>query len=160
MTIRDRVVATVKNWCGFGGFSTGTSLAVLWGQSSQAASIPFKPQAVSDLISKLHTEFNPPKPDARDLSSWNPDSFAPGGTIDTVDDLVSAVMFAPVPAPVRAFIGGFAHDGAKSEMVNAIADEVVRRLRPPKAGLKDRPEKRGGGKPRRKAGGGRKAGGK
>ena len=103
MTIRDRVVATVKNWCGFGGFNTGTSLAVLWGQSSQAASIPFKPQAVSDLISKLQTEFSPPNPDARDLSSWNPNSFAPGGTIDAVDDLVSAVMFAPVPATVHAF---------------------------------------------------------
>ena|ERR1700676_2903552 len=143
MTIRDRVVATVKTWCGFGGFNTATSLAVLWGQSSQASSIPFKPQAVSDLISKLQNEFSPPKPDARDLSNWNPSSFAPGGSIDTVDDLVSAVMFAPVPAPVHAFIGGFAHDGAKSEVVNAIAAEVVRRLTPPAA---ENPTGKGSGK--------------
>ena len=102
VTIRDRVVATVKTWCGFGGFDTSISLAVLWGQSSQADSIPFKPQAVSDLISKLQCEFRPPKPDPRDLSAWNPNSFAPGGTIDTVDALCSAVALLHVKPAVHA----------------------------------------------------------
>lgn len=57
---------------------------------------------MSHLISKLQEEFRSPKPDVRDLSAWNPDSFAPGGSIDTVDALCGAVMFAPVPAAVHA----------------------------------------------------------
>src|SRR5579862_4666377 len=114
MTLGDRVLNIVEAWVGFSGFDTGESLAVLWVKSSHASSVPFKPQAVMDLSSRLQTEFRS-GPDSRDLTRLNANSYAPGGSIDTVDDLVNAVMLAPpgavaaealaaMPAPAKAAV--------------------------------------------------------
>ena len=101
MTLRDRVVDTVAAWAGFSGFDTGESLSVLWSKSTQGSTIPFKPQAVTILSANLQTEFRSGA-DARDLSRLNANSYAPGGSIDTVDDLVNAVMLAAPAVAVAA----------------------------------------------------------
>lgn len=126
-TLPDRVEDVVVAWSGIQTFLTKTPLSVLWGKSAQGATVPF-PQAASILIEMLQTEFRPPAPDARDLSDLNPQSF---GKTDTVDDLVDKVLWAPRPTEAHAFIMGFAHPKAQTDFVNAIADEVVKRLATP-----------------------------
>lgn len=128
-TLPDRVEDVVSAWCGLTGFPTSTGLSILWGNGGQAATVPFQPQAVMNLITLLESEFQNSGPDGRDLRGFKPSLFAPAGAIDTVDDLVSAVLFAPHFA-AHGLLAGFAHDQARSEFVNAIADEVAKRLKP------------------------------
>lgn len=128
----DRVEDVVIAWCGITGFPTSIGLSVLWSNSVDASTVPF-PQAIMKLIPRVQSEFHAGQ-DARDLSGLNPGRFAPAGTIDTVDDLVSFVLFAPKATP-HALILGFAHDDARQEFVNAIADEVVKRLQQPGAAV-------------------------
>lgn len=132
-TLPDRVEDVVIAWSGLTGFPTSTGLSVLWANSAHSTTIPFQPQAVMTLITRLQSEFQNQGPDLRDLSEFKPGSFAPPGTIDTVDDLVSAILFAPQATP-HAVIAGFALDAAKQEFVNAIADEVAKRLKQSEAG--------------------------
>jgi hypothetical protein len=118
MTIRDRVVNTVAAWDGFSGFDTGESLSVLWSKSADGSTIPFKPQAVMILSGKLQTEFRSGQ-DARDLSRLNANSYAPGGSIDTVDDLVNAVMLAPPAVAVAAMAEPVTMEKAPVKKVSA-----------------------------------------
>ena len=95
MTIRIRVIDTVVEWSGVQDFSTSDPLAQIWARSASSTAIPFKPQAVVDLIGRLQSAFAPPFVPPRNLSSWKPTMFAPPTGFNTVDDLVSAVMAAP-----------------------------------------------------------------
>src|ERR1035441_9874678 len=92
----DRVEDVVIAWSGITKpFSTQTPLARLWSKSGQAHTTPFQPQAVTKLKSMLQDQFQPSRPDARDLSGMLPTDFNPPGAIDTVSSLALTVMFAP-----------------------------------------------------------------
>jgi hypothetical protein len=95
MTIRERVIDTVVDWSGVDDFLTTDPLANIWARSSSSTAIPFKDQAVTDLIGKLRPAFRPPFVPSRNLSSLKPGDFAPPAGITTVDDLVAEVMAAP-----------------------------------------------------------------
>ena len=92
-TIEDRVSGTVAIWAGIlEDFALEIPLSVLWLTGPLGKTLPFHPQAVSALISRLQNEFSPARPDPRDLGFLIPSTFAPAGGIDTVADLVHQVM--------------------------------------------------------------------
>lgn len=123
-SIRDRVISVVATWSGVN-FTTNEPLENIWGRSASASAIPFKPQAVFDLIEKLDSEFNNPNPDTRDLSSWSPVLFAPPSGIKTVDDLVTAVFVMPEDLAIRRFSESLVRNKA---LTSAIAKGVVKEL--------------------------------
>ncbi|MGA9773126.1 MAG: hypothetical protein WBV94_29115 [Blastocatellia bacterium] len=145
MTIRERVIETVIAWSGVDDFLTSDPLENIWARSSDSTAIPFKPQAVTDLIGNLQSAFHAPFVPARDLSSWTPDIFAPPEGINTVDDLVLGVMAAPSPQ-AHALISGFAHKAARDEFVDAIASAVAEKLKKPRKRTQSKKSPKGGRK--------------
>ena len=129
MSIRSRVSNVVKAWSQTTGFASSDSLSTIWGRGPQASSIPFPTPALLTLITLLQHEFAGTGDDSRDLSGLGPGRFAPSGTINSVDDLVSAVDFSPTGVVQENFLLS-AHPQSHIHLVNAVADEVERRLRP------------------------------
>ncbi|MGO9259411.1 MAG: hypothetical protein ACLQU1_24315 [Bryobacteraceae bacterium] len=66
---------------------------------SPHSAIPFQPDGVEDLLEKLRSEFKTPGEVRKDTSGLTPHSFKPDGDIDTVDDLVRAVVTCGNPPP-------------------------------------------------------------
>lgn len=124
-SIRDRVIAVVTQWSGLAAFGTNEALETIWGRSASANALPFKPQAVSDLIQKLDSEFDSPNPDTRDLSTWSPNQFAPPAGIKSVDDLVTGVFVMPPDGVVARFTSAVMRD---TGMRNAIAEAVTKKM--------------------------------
>jgi hypothetical protein len=106
MTIGERVIDTVVDWSGIDDFLTTDPLANIWARSSSSTAIPFKDQAVTDLIGALRQAFRPPFVPSRNLSSLKPGDFAPPAGINTVDDLEAEVMAAPPGQSVAALAKG------------------------------------------------------
>ncbi len=95
MSIRVRVNHALFLWCGEAPDDQETTIANLW-EDTRNGHVPhngidLSPDGLDDLRRKLDHEFlsNPPKKDTSALSNA---SFKPGGDIDTVDDLVQAVI--------------------------------------------------------------------
>ena len=110
MSIRDRVNLVLAVWCGADpdSIDQAMSLTDLWESTRHSASsphsaIPFQPEGVEDLLVKLGKEFKKPGRVRKDTSGLTPASFKPNGDIDSVDNLVRAVLVCPnLPAmPVR-----------------------------------------------------------
>lgn len=133
MTIRERVIETVVAWSGVDDFSTSDPLANIWARSAASTAIPFKPQAVSDLIGRLRSAFSPPFVPSRNLSSWTPIIFAPPAGINTVDDLVSGVMAAPSGSNANPPVGR-----RMSRESETSTNPVQAEKRPDKKHLKER----------------------
>lgn len=110
MPIRDRVNLVLAAWCGADpdNIDQTMSLADLWestrdNPASPHSAIPFQPEGVEDLVVKLLSEFKKPGAVRKDTSGLTPNSFKPSGDVDSVDDLVRAVVACPSlpPTPAR-----------------------------------------------------------
>ncbi len=144
MAIRPRVENQVQIWSQVT-FKSSEALSTIWNRGPQASSIKFPQPAVLTLIPLLQHEFATGE-DSRDLSQFDPNRFKPPGSIDTVDDLVNAVAFSSHgPASVLALT---AHAQPHVALVQAIADEVEKRLKRPQKKSTKRVAKQGGKRPR------------
>ncbi len=133
-TIPDRVEDVVLAWADLDSpVPTATALKVIWGD--KAASVPFPDPATFQLINLLTQEFLSGN-DARILRGLKPSLFADGGTIVSIDDLSEFVNEAPQPVQQHALIAGFSNPRAQAQMVSAIANEVVKRIKPTHAPAK------------------------
>jgi hypothetical protein len=91
MSAHDRVVKIIASWARVSRAPNDTDqLQVLWATSGQA--VPFQPDAATELIAALTSEFRkPPMIDVR----ISPSDFPPSGEIKTVEDLAIAVGQMP-----------------------------------------------------------------
>jgi len=124
-SLSDRVEDTVYAWAGTPDpVDLGTALKVLWGD--QADTVPYPDPATFQLINLLTQEFLS-GPDARILKGLKPSLFADKAAIQTINDLITWVQNAPQPQN-HALIAGFSDAKTQKAFVNAIADEVVKRM--------------------------------
>jgi hypothetical protein len=98
--IRERVNRVVSDWCGIAPANQGISLDVLWSETRNNPARPhsgieFQQAAVDNLLSKLQDEFRRPGIERKDISVLTHSSFKPGGAIDSVNNLVDAVVGCP-----------------------------------------------------------------
>lgn len=137
MSIQDRVTKVVTQWSQVTDFGTSESLQVIWGQGPLKDSISFPTPALLNLITMLQHEFQSGK-DARDLHGLSASRFKPAtnGTIDTVDQLSSVVLYSPEGTGGPAMMALPMTADAHRFFVNSIADEVEKRLRPAKRATK------------------------
>ena len=96
MTILKRVNDVLANWCGMAPADQTTSLEVLWNSTADNpnrphSGVPFQPDGLRDLLSKLFVEFAKPSEILKETSRLTVEDFTPSGTIDSVDHLVAAV---------------------------------------------------------------------
>jgi hypothetical protein len=90
----------LADWCGVAPDDQTMSLEVLWTSTRNNPARPhngidFQPDGVQDLLSKLIKEFKKPGKERKRVSVLKTNSFKPNGDIDTVNDLVSAVVDSP-----------------------------------------------------------------
>jgi len=100
MTIRERVNNVLADWCGVAPEDQTISLEFLWISTRDNPQRPhsrtdFQPDGVQDLLVKLKTEFEKPGTVRKNTSRLTPGSFKPNGDIDSVNDLVRAVVDCP-----------------------------------------------------------------
>lgn len=105
MAVRDRVISVLEAWCGSAPADNTISLSDLWNDTRNNPNHPhdgiaFQPDGVNDLLDKLKTEFRKPGPVRLDTSVLKTTSFKPNGDIDTVNDLVDAVIACPNLPPL------------------------------------------------------------
>ena len=124
-SLSDRVEDTVYAWAGTPNpVDLATALKVLWG--AQADTTPYPDPATRQLIYCLMQEFLS-GPDARILKGLKPSLFADKAAIQSISDLITWVQNAPHPQ-THAYIAGFTNAKAQKAFVNAIADEVMKRM--------------------------------
>ena len=63
--------------------------------------IAFQPDGVQDLLTKLNKEFEGPGPSRKKTSVLTLGSFKPDGDVETVNDLISAVIGCPNLPPTH-----------------------------------------------------------
>lgn len=109
MSIRDRVNLVLAGWCGADPDSIDQTMSLtdLWESTANNASsphsaIPFQPEGVEDLLVKLGKEFKKPGRVRKDTSGLTPGSFKPNGDLDSMNDLVRAVVVCPNLPPMPA----------------------------------------------------------
>ena len=100
MAIRLRVNQILADWCGEAPADQTISLEVLWISTRNNPShphngIPFQPVAVQDLLVRLDSEFRKPGIERKRTSVLKETDFKPNGSIDSVNDLVQAVVNCP-----------------------------------------------------------------
>jgi len=112
-SIRNRVNLVLSAWCGAdpNTIDQSMSLSDLWASTgdnpdSPHSAIPFLPEGVEDMLRKLAKEFRRPGTVRKDTSQLTTGSLKPNGDIETVDDLVRAVVHCPNLPPMQA--GGIA----------------------------------------------------
>ena len=96
MTIRKRVNNVLADWCGMAAADQTTSLEVLWNSTADNPnrphrSVPFQPDGVRELLSKLLVEFTKPNKILKETSRLTAKDFKSSGTMVSVDQLVAAV---------------------------------------------------------------------
>jgi hypothetical protein len=100
MAIRKRVNDVLADWCGVAPDDQTISLEVLWTSTRNNPDRPhngidFQPDGVNDLRDKLIDEFKKPGNERKRVSVLKAQHFKPTGDIDTVNDLVRAVVVSP-----------------------------------------------------------------
>jgi len=107
MTIRERVNRVLEDWCGenANNIDQTMSLEVLWTTTRNNPNRPhngvaFQPEGVMDLLTKLTQEFKKPGNVRKKISVLTTASFKPNGTIDTIDNLVEAIVGSPNLPPI------------------------------------------------------------
>jgi hypothetical protein len=98
--IRKRVNDVLADWCGETPDDQTMSLEVLWTSTRNNPERPhdgidFQPDGVQDLLTKLVKEFKKPGNERKKVSVLTTDSFKPTGDVDSVNDLVQAVVDCP-----------------------------------------------------------------
>ena len=100
MAIRKRVNEVLDDWCGIAPFDQTMTLESLWVSTRNNPQRPhngidYQPDGLQDLLAKLVTEFKKPGKERKKVSVLKTNHFKPNGEIDTVNDLVSAVVDCP-----------------------------------------------------------------
>jgi hypothetical protein len=101
VSIRDRVILVLAAWCGTDPNSIDSSMTLqdLWASTKNSttnphSAIPFA-DGLEELLRMLVAEFKKPGLVRKDTSGFTTASFKPKGDIDTVNDLVNAVVHRP-----------------------------------------------------------------
>jgi hypothetical protein len=100
MAIRRRVNEVLADWCGVSPDDQTIGLETLWISTRNNPDRPhngidFQPDGVQDLRDKLIVEFKKPGNERKRVSVLKANSFKPNGDIETVNDLVRAVLLCP-----------------------------------------------------------------
>ena len=109
MTTRQRVNDVLADWCGLAPIEQGTSLETLWESTADNTDrphngVPFQPDGVGKLLSKLIEEFTKPNEILKETSAIAANNFRPSGNIKSVDDLVTVVKSAQMTTRRRVNI--------------------------------------------------------
>jgi hypothetical protein len=105
--IRQRVNAVIGDWCGGLQPDQTTALSDQWTETRNSAARPhdgidYQPDGVNLLLEKLRAEFSKPGDERKDTSVLEASDFKPNGNIDTIDNLVDAVVACPnLPSSVE-----------------------------------------------------------
>jgi hypothetical protein len=106
MAIRKRVNEVLGDWCGVTPDDQTIALEVLWTSTRNNPDRPhngidFQPDGVQDLRDMLVEEFKKPGTERKRVSVLKAGHFKPNGDIETVNDLVRAVVVCPNLKPME-----------------------------------------------------------
>jgi hypothetical protein len=106
MAIRKRVNDVLIDWCGMKPDDQTMGLELLWTTTRNNPDRPhngidFQPDGVQDLRDMLIDEFKKPGTVRKRVSVLKANHFKPNGDIETVNDLVLAVVVSPNLKPTE-----------------------------------------------------------
>jgi hypothetical protein len=126
MTPEERTVEVLNRWSGGDNVDQmSETLEQLWNRTKPTgkpshSGIDFFPQGASDLVNRLVAEFQ--KSPARNINFTSANLNPTGGTILTVDNLLTAVIQSPAAAVQLAMVS------LSPESHDALVKEIVQRL--------------------------------